>query len=156
MLTQAGVEELNTLFTTGLVNETWHRKNPAQWDCKLEEMLVGEYLIIPLTTAKMLKSESYLMNNCCRDYLFRCADLEYSLFSIRSRSGERLATLGLCSEDGYWHFDQCFGPANSDVLEESLEYLDEDGVVYTEYFPTEIYYVAHEVVRLLNTHNKSH
>ncbi len=156
MRAQAGVEALNTLFAAGLVNETWRGKQPAQWECKLKETLVGEYLIVPLNSAKMLKSEGYLMNNCCRDYIFRCADLAYSLFSIRSRSGERLATLGLGYENGYWHFDQCFGQANSEVLEESLEYFDEDGVLRTEYFPTEIYYLAHEVVRLMNAKPQSH
>ncbi len=156
MRAQAGVEALNTLFAKELVNETWRRKQPAQWECKLKEMLVGEYLIVPLNSAKMLKSEGYLMNNCCRDYIFRCADRAYCLFSIRSRSGERLATLGLGYENGYWHVDQCFGPANSEVLEETLEYFDEDGVLHTEYFPTEIYYLAHEVVRLMNANSQSH
>ena len=99
----------------------------------------------------MLKSEGYWMNNCCRDYAGQCADSEYCIFSIRSRSGERLATLGLISDQGYWYFDQCFGPANTDVLEETSLFLDEDDVLQTEWFPTEIYYVAHEVIRLMNS-----
>jgi hypothetical protein len=91
------------------------------------------------------------MMNCCREYAGQCADLKYCIFSIRRRSGERLATLGLKNDHGYWRFDQCFGLANAEVLEETLEYIDEDGVPQTECYPTELYYVAHEVVRLMNS-----
>ena len=90
------------------------------------------------------------MNNDSLFYTRRCADLEYCLFSIRTRTGERLATLGLMSKDGYWKFDWCSGPSRAEVLEESLEYIDDEGVAQTEHYPTELYYVAQEVVRLMN------
>ena len=114
-------------------------------------MLIGDYLIIPLTSEKLLKSEDYMMNNCCRDYVDQCAELTYCLFSIRSRPGERLATLGLTCSGGYWRFDQCFGPSNTEVLEETRTYLDEGGEVQEELFATDLYYVAHEVARLMNS-----
>lgn len=155
MLSQTQAGRSNVLFAGQLTAASGKRRS-AKWECRLSEKLIGEYLVIPLTSAKMLKSEGYWMNNCCKEYVHQCADLTYCLFSIRSRSGERLATLGLASEQGSWGLDQCFGPSNIDVLEETLVYLDEDEVVQTEWVPTEMYYVAHEVVRLMNSASCGH
>jgi hypothetical protein len=151
MLSQSKVENLNAIFSTELAVGSSVEKRSGKWKCKLSEMLVGEYLIMPLTSTKLLKSEGYLMNNCCREYIGQCMALKYCVFSIRSRSGERLATLGLAYDEGYWRFDQCFGPSNGDVLEETRQYLDEEGELQTEWFATELYYVAHDVVRLMNS-----
>lgn len=131
-------------------------RRSGRWECALSERFIGEYLIVPLTTARMLSSEGYLMNNCCQEYRHTCETQKYCLFSIRSRSGERRATLGLAREQGGWRFDQCLGPSNAEVLEESLNYLDEEEVLQTEFFPTEMYYIAHEVVRLMNRTGSSH
>ena len=151
MLSQSKVENLSAILATELAVEPLVEKRSRKWKCTLSEMLVGEYLILPLTSAKLLKSESYLMNNCCREYVSRCLESKYSVFSIRTRSGERLATLGIACDDGFWRFDQCLGPSNRNVLEEPRHYLDDDGVLQTEWFATELYYVAHDVVRLMNS-----
>ncbi len=151
MLSQSKVENLQVILATESAVETSVEKRSGKWKCTLSEMFIGEYLIMPLTSAKLLKSEGYLMNNCCREYVGRCLELKYCLFSIRSRSGERLATLGIAYDEGYWRFDQCFGPSNGNVLEEARHYLDEDGVLQTDWFATELYYVAHDVVRLMNS-----
>ncbi len=150
MLSQPRCQAVNTVFEARLAKRTSNKKRTKKWKCKLSEMLVGEYCITPLTSAKMLKSESYLMNNCYRDYIPQCAELKYCFFSITSRSGERTATLGLIYDEGSWCFDQCFGSSNRDVLEETLEYTDDDGMLQIESSATELYYVAHEVVRLMN------
>lgn len=150
MLSQSTVNELNALFRTELAAATSSARKSGKWDCKLSEILVGEYSITPLTSAKMLKSEGYLMNNCCRDYISQCEEMEYCVFSIRSRSGERIATLGLINEQGRWLFDQCFGRSNSDVLHGTSSFLDDDSVLQTESLPSDIYYVAHEIARLMN------
>jgi len=150
MLSQTKVNELNALFGAELTTETFAGRRSGKWECTLSEMVIGDFFIVPLTTTKMLKSEGYVMNNCCRNYKELCENQEYSIFSIRSRSGERLATLGLTKEPGYWRLDQCFGPANAEVLEEMSCYLDEDEVLQTEYHPTDLYYVAQEVARLMN------
>jgi hypothetical protein len=42
------------------------------------------------------------------------------------------------------------------VLEETCCYLDEDEVLQTEYHPTDLYYVAQEVARLMNRHDRTH
>ncbi len=156
MLSQNNVKDLNVLLGSKLAGEPSTSKRSGKWECVLFEQFIGEYLIVPLTTAKMLKSEGYVMNNCCRDYRHLCEQHRYAIFSLRSRSGERLATLGLVNEDGCWVMDQCFGPSNSEVLEEVLNYLDEEETLQTEYFPAEIYYIAHEVVRLMNSMRNTH
>ncbi len=155
MLSQTTVGELKADFLNRLQTKTSGRRS-RRWACNVSEMLVGEYLIMPLTSAKMLKSEGYCMNNCCRDYVEKCAGGNYRVFSIRNRSGERLATLGVKRKNEYWQFDQCFGPYNREVLEEVMEYLDEDGKLHVEWSPTEIYYIAHEVIRLMNSATHSH
>lgn len=151
MLSGSTVSKMNCGVPTELVSRTSRKGRSKKWQCRVAETLVGEYLIVPLTSAKMLKSEAYMMNNCSREYTAQCAAMEYAVFSIRIRTGQRLATLGLSHEDGYWRFDQCFGPGNSEVLEETRGYLDDDGILQTEWFATELYFVAHEVVRLMNS-----
>ncbi len=152
MLSQATVTDFNATFSTELtIAGNSVERRPRKWKCKLPETLVGDYLITPLTSAKLLKSEGYQMNNCCREYIEQCAGLTYCIFSITRRTGERVATLGLEYDLCYWRFDQCFGPSNTEVLEEIRTYLDEDGELQEEIYATEIYYVAHEVVRLMNS-----
>lgn len=129
---------------------TKRQRQASKWASKLPEIMVGDFLVIPLNSTKMLKSESYWMNNSSSDYAQQCSKGLYALFSIRTRSGERLATLGLENYCGSWRFDQCHGPSNSEVLEEHFEYLDDDGRYVEEFYPTEMYYAVHEVARLLN------
>lgn len=152
MLSQTTVNELNTIFT-GKLSSPSTKTRSGKWKCKLPETLIGEYLITPLTSSRMLKSEGYWMNNCSRDFTRQCETFEYCLFSIRKRTGGRLATLGIMNDQGHWSFDQCYGPSNSEVLEETFEYLDEDEVLQFESYPTDLYYIAHEVVRLMNSKN---
>ncbi|MFH0785748.1 MAG: hypothetical protein V2B20_27890 [Pseudomonadota bacterium] len=153
MLSQSKADYFNGLFATELAAGNSVERRPSKWKCKLSDTLVGDYSITPLTSRKMVKLEGYRMNNCCREYIDQCAELTYCLFSVRSRSGERLAILGLTCNGGYWRFDQCFGPSNSEVLEETRTYLDEDGELQEESFATDLYYVAHEVARLMNSEN---
>jgi len=151
MLSESQVKEFNTLFAVELAMGYASNTSPGKWGCSLSEMVIGDYVVIPLTSAKMLKSESYWMQNCCSDFTSRCAELEYCVFSIRTRPGKRLATLGVRMAGGYWRFDQCFGPRNEEVLEFVQEYTDDKGYIQGEWATTEIYSVAHEVVRLMNS-----
>lgn len=151
MLSHSKVDCFNALLATELAAGKSAVRRLSKWKCNIPDTLIGEYSITPLTSVKMVKSEGYQMNNCCREYIDQCAELTYCLFSIRSRSGERLATLGLICRGGYWRFDQCFGPSNAEVLEEMRTFLDEEGELQEESYATELYYVAHEVVRLMNS-----
>lgn len=151
MLFPNNIKESNSPVVQNFPHQAAKSKRDKKWDCKLSETLIGEYLIVPLTSVKMLQSESYAMNNCCRQYRQQCAEMNYCIFSIRRRSGERLATLGLHYIEGYWRFDQCTGPSNSEVMEEIEGYFDENGKFQTELFATELYFVAQEVARLMNS-----
>ena len=151
MLCQSTVNNVDAPFATRFTRVNSVNRRPKKWQCQLPETLVGDYLIIPLTSVKMVKSEGYRMNTCCRDYVDQCAEGTYSLFSIRRRSGERLATLGLACREGHWRFDWCLGPERSEVLEEIRAYLDEDGELQEELYATDLYYIAHEVARLMNS-----
>lgn len=149
MLSQAAVVDLNGIFIDEIHPES-PSCQPRKWQCILSETVIGDYCVVPLKSARKLKSEGYLMNNCCREYVTQCLEGEYQLFSIRTLSGERVATLGILNHDNHWQFDQCYGVSNSNVLERCIETVDEDGSLLVEYSLTEIYYVAHEVVRLMN------
>lgn len=150
MLAQTKTEEFTSFLSLGFTSPQPQKKQLSTWNCKLSEVIIGEYLIIPLTSARMLKSEAYWMNNCCGEFIKSCASKKYCIFSIRSRSGERQATLGLVYQQDHWVFDQCFGPSNTVVTEETREYLDEDGELQLEWYGTELYYVSQEVARLMN------
>lgn len=121
-----------------------------KWDCPLPTLKIDEYEIVPLTSAKQLKSEGYHMNNCCKDYTHQCSTGEYCIFSIRDFAGNRVATLGAINDDGYWQFDQCLGDSNSNVIDEFTEHMDSQGKIHLEWSHSELFYVANEVIRLLN------
>ena len=63
MLSQSKVDCFNDFIATKLAAGNSIERQPRKWKCKFSEMLIGEYLIIPLTSAKLLKSEDYQMNN---------------------------------------------------------------------------------------------
>ena len=150
MLASAPTPAPHSLYLTEKSGKREPKKQLRTWTCLLTEELIGDYLIVPLCSIKQVITEADRMNNFCREYIARCAGGTYSLFSIRSRSGERFATLGLSREDDHWQVDRCAGPSDVDVLEESMSFLDEDDALHTESYATEIYYIAHEVARLMN------
>lgn len=90
------------------------------------------------------------MNNCCKDYAAQCAEGAYVVFSIRDHSGKRLATLGAKKVDDHFTFDQCFGPANSNVTDMFIDHTDDHQQPDIEWQRTELFYVASEVIRVLN------
>ena len=156
MLNASQVVELNILFSVELTMGDSSKRSTGKWECILPEMLIADYSVIPLTSAKILKSESYWMQNCCREYTYMCADLRYCIFSIRNRFGERLATLGLAKEGAYWNFQQCFGPQNTQILESIREYTEEKGLIHAEWSSTDLYDIAHEIVRMMNSEQKQY
>jgi len=121
-----------------------------KWKCPLPAVKIDEYEIVPLTSAKQLKSEGYHMNNCSKDYTHQCSIGEYSIFSVRDFAGNRVATLGAVNDDGYWQFDQCMGHSNRNVIDEFTEHMDSQGKIHLEWSHSELYYAANEVIRLLN------
>lgn len=121
-----------------------------RWNCPLPMLRIDEFDIIPLISTKMLKSEGYHMNNCCKDYAAQCAQGTYFVFSIRNHSGDRLATLGAKKVDDHYSLDQCFGPSNSNVTDIFVEYTDDNDYPTVEWQRTELFYVASEVIRVLN------
>lgn len=91
MLSSTLVNELNALFADELqISAKLNSKiNAEKGDSPFENIEVGEYLIVPLTTQKKVKSEGYLMQNCVRQYVHICKEAEYLLFSIQNLLGER-------------------------------------------------------------------
>ncbi|MFT5700927.1 MAG: hypothetical protein ACI8ZB_003812 [Desulforhopalus sp.] len=158
MLNQGLVDDLNLLFADELesVAKALGEGERTKWACPIVTTEVGEYLVVPLLTSKKVKSEGYLMQNCIREYIPRCIDGTYLVFSIRSGCGERVATLGARDDGGYWVFDDCLGNENEPVIEIVHECCDVDGSPLCLIDYTEIFSVAHEVVRLLNLEERNY
>ena len=148
MLTQAQVDSLNNIFSTEIAEA---RKGArTRWNCPICQIEIGGFLIIPLVSSKMLKSEAHAMRNCVNSYLHECAEEKYCVFSVRDLNKKRIATLGTYNDEGYWVFDQCVGEDNIDVMEEVIESIDDNGKTCYQDVMNDIFYVAHEVVRLMN------
>ncbi len=149
MQTQLIPNDINGFIFQGYTKTATPKKN-WKWKCSLPTIKIDEYEIVPLTSAKQLKSEGYHMNNCCKDYAQQCSEGKYCIFSIRDSFGNRIATLGAVNDEGYWQFDQCLGYSNCNVIDEFTEHLDSQGKIHLEWSHTELFYVASEVVRVLN------
>jgi len=126
------------------------------WKCDLHQTFIGEYLLLPITSLRKLHKEEQVLNNNCSSNLFRCYNETYSAISLRTRSGERIATICLQKEQNYWELDSCLGRNSENVLEETLIYMDEDLNVQEETTPTDLYYICQEAVRLMNNRQNSH
>lgn len=150
-------DTLHTFLSEADSKFSFFSKKPRrnQWKCPLPMLRIDEFDIIPLTSTKMLKSEGYHMNNCCKDYAAICSEGIYCIFSIRSHSGERLATLGAKKVDDHYSLDQFYGPSNSNVTDVFIDHTDDSGIPNFEWQRTELFYVACEVIRALNKTSKS-
>jgi len=150
MLEQSDVDALNSLFKSELELNYAAYEHGMIWDCKVGPITVGQYRVVPLITPRKVKSEGYLMQNCCRDYIQSCQAKKYLLFSIGNRSGQRIATLGTRKDAGRSIIDDCLGRRNEPIMEVSYDQYDDTGECVFEIGYTEIFSVAHEIVRLLN------
>ncbi len=90
------------------------------------------------------------MHNCCKDFAAQCAEGTYHVFSIRNTSGDRLATIGAKKVDDHYSLDQCFGPSNSNVTDMFIVHTDYNNIPDVEWQRTDLFYVASEVIRVLN------
>ena len=150
MHTQVQLDSLNKLFSTEITEAI--KGTRTRWYCPVSQIEIGGLLIIPLVSSKMLKSEAHAMRNCINSYLQECAEERYCLFSVRDlyNRNRRIATLGAYKDEGYWVFDQCVGEENIDVTEEEIESIDQNGKTHYQEYKNDIFYVSHEVVRLMN------
>ncbi len=126
------------------------KPHKQKWTCPLPMLRIDVFDIIPLTSTRMLKSEGYHMHNCCKDFAAQCAEGTYHVFSIRNTSGDRLATIGAKKVDDHYSLDQCFGPSNSNVTDMFIVHTDYNNIPDVEWQRTDLFYVASEVIRVLN------
>lgn len=153
MLSQPQITQGNLASTVNSFSST-SISTTRKWPYTIPETIIGDYLIVPITTAKMLKSESHYLNNNSDQYLSGCSRHENCAFSMRDHFGFSQATLVLSHNNEGWRFEKCHGPSNTNVLEEIIEFFDENEIAQTEYYPTELYYVAHEIIRLMNAQRR--
>lgn len=112
------------------------------------ETTIGDFLLVPLLSKKRIREEESSYGIHLSEYIEKCQYGTMALFSICTRSGQRVAILALTLSDDCWEIDFCYGPFYAEVMDEMIDYIDEEGGLQTEWLPTEIYYIAHEVTRL--------
>jgi hypothetical protein len=96
------------------------------WDCLLADYLAqyrkvfpasSLYMIVPLTTGRLLFDESEAMNHCVFTYIDYCIDGSARIFSVRlAQSKERFATAELNRSDSGWKLIQLKGKSNRELI----------------------------------------
>lgn len=122
------------------------RKLRLRWTSALQSCQVGDYWVVPLTTSSDLRKEGAAMRHCVGSQDILCAMGGYVIFSIRDLDNRRLATMSLFFDQYGWHLEQLKGMENAEVTyhEESF-YNGERTETIRE--PTELYFVAQEILR---------
>lgn len=134
---------LNALF--GLDTKGKKKLN-LEWASAVLRCEIGDYLILPLTTSRLLRAEGRAMKHCVGHYDELCHKGLARVFSVRDISGHRVATASLIWRDDYWHLEQVKGHENAEVLESENTYFDGNSTV-TELAPTELYFVGQEILQ---------
>lgn len=122
------------------------RKSRLTWSSAVESCELGDYVVVPLTTSSELRREGAAMHHCVGTYDLLCATGSLRVFSIRDLDGRRLATMSLMLGPAGWQLGEIKGLMNSEVvlLEELPVDTEQTRIVWAH---TDLYYVAHEVVR---------
>jgi len=153
MLNEQTIREMNRLF--GLSNPTPTGKIRYRWQSPLRVQEMGNFRVVPLTSTKDLASEGWNMRHCVANYDVDCARGLYQVFSIRDLDGKRLATLGLRYDPNGWKLDQCLGILNAEVITSVVDWIDGNGNHHSIDQPTEIYFLAQEVERLMKNADRN-
>ena len=77
-----------------------------QWESALGELRIGDWVIVPVVNAWMLRSEGLRQKHCADRYLKDCLLGKKRLFSVRHADGRRVATIGIELVGDAW---QSFG-----------------------------------------------
>jgi hypothetical protein len=123
------------------------KKRNLKWVSDLEACEIGEFMIVSLTTSRSLREEGREMKHCVGRYDELCHNGLFRVFSIRDLLDRRLATMSLKWANDYWRLDQLGGVRSADVGLIVETYFDGERTV-TRIEQAELYYVAHEVLRL--------
>lgn len=75
-------------------------QNALSWPCLLPVTVLGEYTVVPLRSAWVLRTEAFLMRHCVDSYIGQCIEGRVLIFSVRNSAGKRVATIGL--KDSEW------------------------------------------------------
>lgn len=121
-------------------------KRNLAWVSALPECEIGDFQIVPLTTARQLRSEGREMKHCVALYADRCFRGLARVFSIRDLFGHRVATASLIWRDDYWHLEQVKGAMNGNVLEGVETFFDGESTM-TEMEPTDLHFVSQTLLQ---------
>ncbi len=85
------------------------------WSSLLSSMTHGGWCVRPITDAWALHEEALAMRHCADGYLTQCLDGSWRLFSVRTPSGKRVATLGIERDGSSWKIGDLRSFANGSV-----------------------------------------
>jgi len=122
------------------------KKRKLTWTSDLAAFELGNYLVVPLTSSKMLREEGQIMGHCAALYDRLCHEGTVRLFSVQDLIGYRIATVSLLWRDDYWHLEQMKGPRNAGILYEQVAYQFQ-GCTAERLDETDLYFVGQEIVQ---------
>ena len=90
------------------------------WVPRLQEMVMGQWRVVPIDSSDALVRESFAMRNCLRNLLTKCATGSTEIYSVREpKTGKRVCCIGLqIDADGSAQLADVKGFANSKAPDE--------------------------------------
>jgi hypothetical protein len=85
------------------------------WSSLSSSMTHGVWCVRPITDAWALHEEALAMRHCADGYLTQCLDGSWRLFSVRTSSGKRVATLSIERDGSSWKIGDLRSFANGCV-----------------------------------------
>jgi hypothetical protein len=116
---------------------------------------IGDFHIVALNSNEALESESCGLYRYGANYDRDCAKGLVQGLSIRDRKENRVAALVLRFSVKGWRVDDLVGPHGEDISAAAVTSIDEDGKCNELNEPTDLHFLAQEVVRILNRENEN-
>ena len=125
------------------------------WRGNLKDSDIGNFRIVPLNSSVALASEGCTLYRYGANYDADCARGFVQVLSIRDFKGNRLAMLSLRFSCKGWCIEEIVGPRGEDISSITFTWLDENGKYNELDEPTDLHFLAQEVVRILNREDKN-
>ena len=125
------------------------------WRGNHKDRSVGDFHIVALNSSKALASEGCALYRYGSNYDADCAMGLVQVLSIRDLKENRVAMLGLRFSYKGWRIDEFVGQYGEDISAVAFTWIDENGKHNELNEPTDLHFLAQEVVRILNRENEN-
>jgi hypothetical protein len=108
------------------------------WVTPFDTMLVGEWKIVAMRTARLLFDEAQAMGNCLENRVEFCACQNFLIVSVRSLRDKRIANAEYWWMDTYWKLKEAKAPANRELGAGTLARLHEVAKLIPDFIPRKV------------------